>query len=208
MRACCQDRSGLIGGADARAYARREPGRVDGGGQDDAHVGERRRLHRAARADQAADLVERKLRPHGDDADRQVGGEPQQPQRAGPGRLVAVGADRQFDEGGVGHGGAGRAVPLDDRRGGDGEPVQQHLVERAGRAGAFQPDRADLLLVEGDRRRGGRGVRRAGRSGVPSGATRISRPVPWSRIPATHSARPAEARASAGRSTRRRISVS
>ncbi|WP_235617300.1 hypothetical protein [Streptomyces thermolilacinus] len=42
----------------------------------------------------------------------------------------------------------------------------------------------------------------------PSGETRIVRPVPWRRIPATHSARPAEARASAGRSTRRHISVS
>ncbi|XKK38777.1 hypothetical protein HFP72_30700 [Nocardiopsis sp. ARC36] len=43
---------------------------------------------------------------------------------------------------------------------------------------------------------------------VPSGVTRIVRPVPWSRIPTTHSASPAEARASAGRSTRRRIRVS
>ncbi|MFP3987160.1 hypothetical protein U9R90_06580 [Streptomyces sp. E11-3] len=43
---------------------------------------------------------------------------------------------------------------------------------------------------------------------LPSGETRIARPVPCSRIPATHSAKPAEARASAGRSTRRRISVS
>jgi hypothetical protein len=36
----------------------------------------------------------------------------------------------------------------------------------------------------------------------------MTRPVPCSRIPTTHSARPAEVRASAGRSTRRRISVS
>jgi hypothetical protein len=43
---------------------------------------------------------------------------------------------------------------------------------------------------------------------LPSGDMRITRPVPCSRIPATHSARPAEARASAGTSTRRRISVS
>jgi hypothetical protein len=43
---------------------------------------------------------------------------------------------------------------------------------------------------------------------LPSGETRIARPVLPSRIPATHSARPAEARASAGRSTCRRISVS
>ncbi|MFC7584716.1 hypothetical protein ACFQYP_13975 [Nonomuraea antimicrobica] len=42
----------------------------------------------------------------------------------------------------------------------------------------------------------------------PSGENRITRPVPCRRIPVTHSARPAEARASAGRSTRRRISVS
>jgi hypothetical protein len=42
----------------------------------------------------------------------------------------------------------------------------------------------------------------------PSGDMRRARSVACSRIPATHSARPAEARASAGRSTRRRISVS
>jgi energy-coupling factor transporter ATP-binding protein EcfA2 len=47
---------GAVGGADAGAYACREPGRVHGGGQDDAHVGERCRLHRAGRADQAGDL--------------------------------------------------------------------------------------------------------------------------------------------------------
>ncbi|MFG2123527.1 hypothetical protein [Streptomyces sp. NPDC048710] len=32
-----------------------------------------------AGADQAADPVERKLRPHGDDAERQVGGDPREP---------------------------------------------------------------------------------------------------------------------------------
>jgi len=109
--------------------------------------------------------------------------------------------------GGVGHGGARRAVALHDRRGGHGEPVQQQIVEPAGRAGAFQPtvpisswSRAIGTVVNaGD---GGAGA------GRPSGPTRMVRPVPWSRIPATHSARPAEARASAGRSTRRRIGVS
>ncbi|MEU3963739.1 hypothetical protein AB0F42_28715 [Streptomyces buecherae] len=45
-------------------------------------------------------------------------------------------------------------------------------------------------------------------AGWPSGASRIARPVLCSRTPATHSASPADARASAGRSTRRRISVS
>ncbi len=42
----------------------------------------------------------------------------------------------------------------------------------------------------------------------PSAATRMVRPVPWMRIPATHPASPADARTSAGRSTRRRIRVS
>jgi hypothetical protein len=65
--------------ADARADTRREPSRVDGGGEEDAHVGERCRLHQAGRADQTADLVERQLRPYGDDVDRQVGGETQEP---------------------------------------------------------------------------------------------------------------------------------
>jgi hypothetical protein len=52
---------------------------------------------------------------------------------------------------------------------------------------------------------GGAGGAGAGR---PSGELRMVRPVPCSRIPATHSARAAEARASAGWSTRRRIRVS
>ncbi|WP_262391607.1 hypothetical protein [Nocardiopsis sp. CNR-923] len=42
----------------------------------------------------------------------------------------------------------------------------------------------------------------------PSGEKRNSCPVPCNRIPATHSAKPAEARASADRSARLRISVS
>ena len=100
VRAARQDRSGAGGGGDARADAGREPGRVNGGGQDDAHLGQWCRLDRAGRADQAGDLVERKLGAYRGDADRQVGGEPQQPQRPGPGRLVGVGADGQFDQGG------------------------------------------------------------------------------------------------------------
>src|SRR4030095_12058591 len=51
---------GALWGADARTYAWREPGWVDGGGQDDAHVAELCRLYRAGRANQVADLVERK----------------------------------------------------------------------------------------------------------------------------------------------------
>jgi hypothetical protein len=45
-------------------------------------------------------------------------------------------------------------------------------------------------------------------AGVPPGDMRITLPVLCSRMPATHSARPADALARAGRSTRRRISVS
>ncbi|MET7620337.1 hypothetical protein [Streptomyces sp. NPDC005408] len=59
--------------------------------------------------------------------------------------------------------------------GGDGEPVQQHFVERAGRAGAFQPHRADLLLIECDRRRDGRGQRRGGR--LPAIGRHTDRPA-------------------------------
>ncbi|WP_246292647.1 hypothetical protein [Lentzea indica] len=43
---------------------------------------------------------------------------------------------------------------------------------------------------------------------VPPGDMRITLPVLCRRMPVTHSARPADARARAGRSTRRRISVS
>jgi hypothetical protein len=109
------------------------------------------------RADQGGDPVERTLRPHGGHPDGQAGGETQKPERPSSGRLVAVGADHQFDERGVGHGGARRTVALDDGRGGDGEPLQQQFVEPAGWAGAFQPRRPDLLLVEGDRHHRGRG---------------------------------------------------
>jgi hypothetical protein len=172
VRACCHDRPGPPTALTC-AHARRELGRVDAGGQDDADVGNRRGLRRTARADQADDPVERELRPYGGHADRQVGGEPEEPERAGSGRLVGVGADHQFDEGGIGHGGAGRAIPLDDRGGGDGEPVQQYVVQAAGRALAFQPHRADLLLVEGDRDRQRRGKRRRRRRrAVGSGADR------------------------------------
>ncbi|MYZ11902.1 hypothetical protein GT038_00605 [Streptomyces sp. SID337] len=55
-------------------------------------------------------------RAYGDHAHRQVGGEAQEPQGARSCGLLAVGTDGEFDQGGVGHGGARRAVPLDDRR--------------------------------------------------------------------------------------------
>src|SRR4029453_16660707 len=45
----------------------------------------------------------------------------------------------------------GGAGPPRARGGGGAQPVQQKLVQRARRAGAFQPHRADLLLIQGDR---------------------------------------------------------
>jgi len=83
------------------------------------------RLHRAARTDQAADAVEWQLRPHGDDPDRQARREAEQAQGPVSGGVVAVGADREFDESGVSHRGVGGAVPLDDRGHRDREAFHQ-----------------------------------------------------------------------------------
>src|SRR4029453_13441892 len=105
---------------------------------------------------------ERELGAYRGDADWQVGGEAQQPQRPGPGRLVAFGAGGQLAQGGGRPGGAGAGAPQ-DRRGGEGGGVRQQVVQRAGGAGAFQPCRADLLLIQGDRYGGGRGSPRGGR---------------------------------------------
>lgn len=41
--------AGTFAGSDARTYACGKPARIDGGGQDDAHVKERCRFHRAGR---------------------------------------------------------------------------------------------------------------------------------------------------------------
>ncbi|WP_378790291.1 hypothetical protein ACFMQL_35465 [Nonomuraea fastidiosa] len=85
-------------------------------------------------------------------------GKAEQAQGAGSGGFVAVGADGEFDEGGVGHGGAGGAVAFDDGRGGDGEAVEEEVVEGAWGVGAFEPDGADLFVVEEDGAAGGRRV--------------------------------------------------
>src|SRR4029453_13481826 len=56
-----------------------------------------------------------------------------------------------------------RAGPERSRTAGGGGRAKGEVTQGGGGAGAFQPYRADLFLVEGDRHRGGGGWRRGGR---------------------------------------------